>query len=149
MFRCDKIILKWERMVLIIVKIDKTVIKETKYITAFVLIFSVLMQSVFLILHHFQIATWDYKVLLGNLWGAGIAIGNFFVMGLYVQKALTKEADDAKKTMKVSQSVRFVAILLLAAVGLIIPVFNKIAVVLPLLFPSFAIFMRPIFNKKK
>lgn len=131
------------------VKIDKAVIKETKYIAAFVLIFSVLMQAVFLILHAYQITTWDYKVILGNVWGAGIAIGNFFVMGLYVQKAVSQEAQDAKKTLKLSQSVRFAAIVVLAAVGLLIPIFNRITVVIPLLFPSVAIFMRPLFKKKK
>ena len=61
-------------------KIDKTVIKETKYIASFVIIFSVLMQAVFLI-----IGKWDYTVLIGNLWGIIIAVGNFFVMGLFVQ----------------------------------------------------------------
>lgn len=126
------------------VKIDKTVIKETKYIASFVIICSVLMQAVFLIINK-----WDYTVLLGNLWGAAIAIGNFFVMGLYVQKAVSQEEKDAKQTIKASQSIRFAALLLLTGAGVVIPFFNWIAVVVPLIFPSFAAFLRPLIDKKQ
>ena len=125
-------------------KIDKTVIKETKYIAAFVIILSVLTQAVFLI-----ISKWDYTVLLGNLWGALLAVGNFFVMGLYVQKAVSQEEKDAKQTIKASQSIRFAALVLLTGVGVILPFFSWVTVVLPLIFPSFAIFLRPFFDKKQ
>ncbi|MBQ6884781.1 MAG: hypothetical protein IJN56_03485 [Clostridia bacterium] len=122
-------------------KIDKTVIKETKYIASFVIIFSVLMQAVFLI-----ISKWDYTVLLGNLWGIIIAVGNFFVMGLFVQKAVTQDAKDARQTVRASQSLRMVAIFVLAAVGLIIfkQTPTRVAIVLPLVFPRIAIMLRPI-----
>lgn len=124
------------------VKIDKTVIKETKYISFFVIILSVLMQSVFLI-----ISKWDYTVLLGNIYGAAIAVLNFFVMGLYVQKAVGQDEKDAKQTVKASQSLRFAAIILLAGVGVVIPVFNPVTVVIPLIFPSIAVFLRPLIDK--
>lgn len=127
-------------------KIDKTVIKETKYISSFVIILSVLMQAVFLI-----IGKWHYTVLLGNIWGAAVAIGNFFVMGLFIQKAVTQEKDDAKKTVKGSMSMRFTALVLLTAVG--VAVFNKnyswVAVVFPLVFPNAAIYLRPLIDKKE
>lgn len=126
------------------VKIDKTVIKETKYIASFVIVFSVLMQAVFLI-----IGKWHYTVLLGNLWGAAVAVGNFFVMGLYVQKAVSQEEDDAKKTIKASQSMRFAALVLLTGIGVVIPFFNWITVVVPLVFPSIAIYLRPLIDKNK
>lgn len=124
------------------VKIDKTVIKETKYIASFVVIFSVLMQAIFLI-----ISKWNYTVLLGNLWGAAVAVGNFFVMGLYVQKAVSQEKDEAKKTVKTSYSIRMTALLLFTVVGVVIPVFNWVAVVVPLTFPSIAVFLRPLIDK--
>ena len=79
------------------VKIDKTIIKETKYVASFMAIFSVLMQSIFLIL-----GQWDYKVLLGNIYGAAMALGNFFVMCLYIQKAVSQEEKEAKQTIKAS-----------------------------------------------
>ena len=67
-------------------KVDKTVAKETEYIAFFSVVLSVLMQAVFLI-----IGKWNYTVLLGNIWGIIIAVGNFFVMGLFVQKAVNFE----------------------------------------------------------
>lgn len=125
-------------------KIDKVVLKETKYIATFAAIFSVLMQAVFLI-----IGKWDYTVLLGNLWGAAVAVGNFFVMGLYVQKAVSQEEKEAKQTIKASQSMRFAAMVLLTGIGVVTPFFNWIAVVVPLVFPSVAIYLRPIIDKNK
>ncbi len=123
-------------------KIDKTVIKETKYITFFVVILSVLMQAVFLI-----IGKWDYTVLLGNIYGAAIAIFNFFAMGLFIQKAVNQDEKEAKQTVKSSQSLRFAALVLLVGVGVVIPIFNWITVVLPLIFPSIGIYLRPLIDK--
>lgn len=128
------------------VKIDKTVINETKYVAAFVGILSMLMQAIFLI-----IGKWHYAVLLGNIWGAAVAIGNFFVMAIYVQKAVEQEAEDAKKTVKASQSLRFAAMVLLIGIGVAVLQNNYgwIGVVVPLLFPGVAAFLRPITNKNK
>lgn len=124
------------------VKIDKTVIKETKYIATFVIAFSVLMQTVFLI-----IGKWDYKVLFGNLWGDAVAISNFFVMGLYIQKAVCQEEKEAKKTIKTSYSLRMMSVLVFTAIGVVIPIFSWITVTFPLVFPSVAIFLRPLVDK--
>ena len=124
------------------VKVNETVAKETKYIITFVAIFSVLMQAIFLIL-----GQWSYKVLLGNIYGAAMTVGNFFVMCLYIQKAVTQEEKEAKQTMKASQSLRFAALALFSGIGVVVPVFNWITVVAPLTFPSFAIFLRPLIDK--
>lgn len=127
-------------------KIDKTVIKETKYIAMFVAIFSVLMQAIFLI-----IGKWHWSLLLGNLWGAAVAIGNFFAMCLYIQKAVDQEEKEAKQTMKASQSMRFAAIVLLTGIGVAVFYnhYGWISVVVPLVFPSIAIYLRPIIDKNK
>ncbi len=125
-------------------KIDKTVIKETKYIATFVVIFSVLMQAVFLI-----VSKWDYTVLLGNIYGATLTVGNFFVMGLFVQKAVSQDEKNARQTVKASQSLRFAGIFILAVVGVLIPCFNSVAVVIPLVFPRIAIMFRPFINKNQ
>ncbi|MBQ2933869.1 MAG: hypothetical protein IJE02_04610 [Clostridia bacterium] len=127
-------------------KIDKVVIKETKYIATFVVILSVLMQAVFLI-----IGKWHYSVLLGNLWGAAIAVLNFFVMGLYVQKAVSQEEKEARQTVRASQSLRMFGIFVLAIVGLIIfkQTLARVAIVIPLIFPRIAIMIRPLINKNK
>ena len=127
-------------------KIDKVVIKETKYIATFGVILSVLMQAVFLI-----IGKWHYSVLLGNLWGAAISVLNFFVMGLYVQKAVSQEEKEARQTVRASQSLRMFGIFVLAIVGLIIfkQTLARVAIVVPLIFPRIAIMIRPLINKNK
>lgn len=125
-------------------KIDPTVLKETGYIAALVFIFSLLLQSVFLI-----IGKWDYTVLTGNLLGFVAAVGNFFLMGLSVQSSLGKEEKDAKNLMKVSQSLRLLLVFVIALIGYLVPVFNTIAVLIPLLFPRIAVALRPLFMKKK
>ena len=124
-------------------KVDSTIIKETVYILAFTLIFSVLMQAVFLI-----IGKWNYTILLGNLLGSLAAVGNFFLMGLSVQSALGKDEKDAKSTMKVSQMLRTLLLFIVAVVGHVAPCFNLLAVVIPYIFPRIAIALRPLFEKK-
>ena len=125
-------------------KIDPTILRETGYIATMVFIFSLLLQSVFLI-----IGKWDYTVLLGNLLGFLAAVGNFFLMGLSVQSSLGKEEKDAKNLMKVSQSLRLLLIFVIVVVGYLLDVFNTIAVAIPLLFPRIAVALRPMFIKKK
>ena len=124
-------------------KLDPVVIKETIYIGVISLIFSAIMQSVFLI-----IGKWDYTVLLGNLLGYFAIIANFIVMGFGVQKAVTKDEKEAKSVMKISQTYRMLIMFVVAIIGHVVPVFNLIAVVIPFLFPRIAIMLRPIFNKK-
>ena len=124
-------------------KLDRTVLKETTFIAAFTLIFSAIMQSVFLI-----IGKWDYTVLLGNLLGIVAAVGNFLLMGITVQNALGKEEKDAKNLMKFSQSMRLLLLFVFALAGYLIPVFNTVAVIVPFLFPRIAVTIRGLFIKK-
>lgn len=124
-------------------KIDKTVQKETGYIALWVLIFSALMQAVFLV-----IGKWDLTVLFGNLLGFAAVVGNFFLMGLSIQKSLSKDPKDAKGYMQFSHSMRLIMLLLVAVIGYIVPLFNLWSVVIPYLFPRVAIALRPCFDKK-
>ena len=119
--------------------IDAVVWKETKYVALWVLIFSSLLQAGFLVA-----GRWEPSVLLGNLWSAAAVILNFFFLGLSVQKALEKEAEDAKKYMKLSQSYRFLFLAVAVILGILCPVFHNWAVLPPLLFPRIAIALRPL-----
>ena len=126
-------------------KVDKTVLKETKYIAAFVLIFSALTQAVFLI-----IGKWDYTVLLGNVLSGIAAILNFFLMGITVQAAVGKEDKQAQSTMKMSQSLRTLMLFAAAALGVLLPCFNTVTTLIPLFFPRIAIAFKPLFlNRNK
>ena len=123
--------------------IDKTVLRETGYIALWELIFSAVLQAVFLI-----ISKWDFPVLWGNLLSGSIAVANFLLMGLTVQAAVDKEEKRAKLTMQLSQMLRTLMLFATAAVGVLLPVFNTWAVIIPLFFPRIAIMLRPMFSKK-
>ena len=131
-------------MLIVLKKIDSTVIKETGFVALMTLIMSVLLQAVFLV-----IGKWDYTVLLGNLLGALAGIANFFLMGLTVQSSLGLEVKDAKSRMKLSQMLRTLLMFAVAVVGYLVPVFNLITVVIPFLFPRIAVTVRAIMIKKQ
>ncbi len=122
-------------------KIDPTVLKETAYIAAFSFVLGVLMQAVFLI-----VGRWDVTVLLGGILGYLATVGNFFLMGLTVQKAVTKDQKEAKKLIRLSQMLRFLFLVAVAALGYLVSSFNLIAVVIPYLFSRIAIAARPLFK---
>ena len=124
--------------------VDKVVLKETRFIAIFVLLGSLLMQAVYLVL-----GQWDYTVLLGNLLGAAVAVGNFFLMGLTVQKCLEMSPDDAKKRMKLSQQGRLLMMLVICMIGAAVPFCNTIAVLIPLLFPRVGVTVRGLTLKDK
>ena len=125
-------------------KVDATVLQETKYVSVWVLILSVLMQSVFLV-----IRKWDYTVLLGNLLSGAISVLNFFLMGLTVQSALGKDEKEVKNAVKLSQTYRSLMMFAMLAVGVLVPVFNTLAVVIPVVFPRISFIFRPMFDKKQ
>ena len=125
-------------------KIDPTVKKESVYIASVTCILSLLLQAGFLIARH-----WDYTVLLGNILGGVTAAGNFFLMGITVQKAVAKEQKPASDLMKLSQTMRLLMQLAVAVLGFVLPCFNGYAVIIPLFFPRIAIMIRPFLDKKK
>ena len=123
-------------------KIDKTVIKETKYIAFFVLILSFVMQLIF-----FVLGKWNYTVLLGNLLSGFVAVANFLLMGITVQNAVLKDEKDAKKTIRVSQIYRNLGVLIFTILGVVLPCFNTVCVFVPVFFPRIAVAFRPLFKK--
>ena len=124
-------------------KIDKVVLQETAYIAIWTLLLSVLMQAVFLI-----VGAWELSVLLGNLYSGVAVIFNFFMIGLTVQKAVTKEESDAKRFVKMSGTVRMLFLFVVTVVGVILKCFNTWSVVLPLVFPRIGVLFRPYFKLK-
>lgn len=125
-------------------KVDSTVIKETLYISAWVLILSIITQAVFLIIQR-----WDYTVLLGNLLSGTASVLNFFLMGLTVQKAVTKEEKEAKTALKFSQLYRFLFLIIVTIIGIVAPCFNNWTVIIPIFFPRIALLFRPLIDKAK
>ena len=124
-------------------KIDKIVLRETKYIALWTVIFSVIMQAMFLI-----IGKWDVTVLLGNLLGGVAVILNFFLMGITVQKAVSKEEKEAKSLMRTSQTARLFMMFLFVVIGVTAPIFNTWSSIIPLVFPRIAMALKPIADKR-
>lgn len=125
-------------------KIDSTVKRETRYIALMAIALSLLMELVFIV-----IGQWSYKVLLGNIIGAGVAVLNFFLMGLTVQNAVLLEEKEARDKMKLSMTLRSFLLMLTAVLGVVVPVFNAPATIIPLFFVRIAVALRPLFIKDK
>ncbi len=124
-------------------KIDDTVVRETRYIAGVTIVLSVIMEAVFLI-----IGMWSYKVLLGNILGAAVAVANFLLMGITVQKAVLKEEKDAATLMKLSQTLRNMMLLIAAVLAIVLPFINPVAAIIPLFFPRIAIALIPLRDRK-
>lgn len=122
-------------------KVDPTVRRETLYIAACVLVLSVVMELVFLALQ-----MWDVSVLWGNLLGGAAAVLNYFLMGLTIQHAVGMDAKHAASKMHVSQVLRMLMILLMGILGIALPAFHVVALLVPLFFPRIAIMFRPLFK---
>ena len=142
-------------------KIQPAVIRETKKIALGTGILTVLMVAVFLILRRF-----DGTVITGALLGCAAAVGNFFLMALTVQKAademkpipqpeapeddpdpdgdekeapLSEDAKRGKQRIQLSYTLRMFGLGAIAILGVTLPWFQSVAVLLPMLFPRIVI----------
>lgn len=125
-------------------KLDPTVQKETQFIAGIVLALSAVMQLVYLVL-----GKWNTTVLLGNLLGGALAVGNFFLMGLTVAKAIGLEEKEAKKKLQASQQLRLMMMLVVLVIGGAASCFDTIAVLVPQLFPRIGVSIRGLTLKDK
>lgn len=138
-------------------KIDPIVLKETGFIALISFIMCVFMNAVFLIVDYFVDGAWSWLVLLGTVIGYVAAVGNFFLMGLTVVKALGKEGKDAANLIRLSQMGRLLMLFLIALGAYLIDLFAFkefsvgfiIAVVIPYTFPRIGVMLRPLASKIK
>ncbi|MBQ4436968.1 MAG: hypothetical protein II879_12870 [Clostridia bacterium] len=142
-------------------KVQPAVRQETARIALGTGILTVLMIAVFLIIGRF-----DWTVLTGALLGWAAAVGNFFLMALTVQKAaddmkpietpetadgdedsdadekelpLSEDAKRGKQRMQLSYTLRMLGLAVIAILGVTLPWFQSVAVLVPLLFPRLVI----------
>ena len=133
-------------------QIPPAVKKETAYIAGSTIAGTCVMILAFWALHQFMPDTvpFDYKVILGGILGSAVAAGNFFFMGLTVQKiANTDNQDEAYKSMKASYRFRTLTQLLWVVLAMVLPVLNGAAGIIPLFFPSLCIKARSILGMIK
>ena len=124
-------------------KIQKTVLKETKHIAVGVFLADVLMCIVFAVLKKFSSA-----VIFGALLGSVFAVGNFFLLGLALQKAL-ELGEGASRYMHASYTRRMLLFVVCIAIGVLVPCFHPVAVILPLFFPRLVIFAMQLLGMYK
>ena len=128
---------------------DPAVRKETGYIAVWVILLSLVMEAVFLLLRK-----WDLSVLFGNLGGAVIAIGNFFLMALIATRAMNRgiesgKPEEAAARVKATAMIRLIGCVALCA--LLIAVFKTdvYATLIPMLFPQIGVFFRALGSRKR
>lgn len=116
-------------------KVQDATRRETLHIAAGVLVFSAVMNAVFALLDR-----WDATVLLGSALGSALAVLNFFLLGLSIQKlAAAGDEKRARASFQFSYSMRMLAMMAAAAVAVSLPYFHWAATVIPLLFPRLTI----------
>lgn len=98
--------------------------------------------------HHFQNS--PRTCFLPRLQAGPVAVLNFFVMGLTVQKAVTVDDDsDRRKLIRASQLVRLLVMGVVVIVCAVFPKFDIFALFIPLFFPRLFAQARGIYGAVK
>ena len=130
--------------------VQPAVKKETKRVVMITGAGLILMWLLFAILHYTMPdkVPFDYTVILGGIGGGMIAVLNFFLMGLAVQKAASAtDEGTARMKLKASYSQRFMMMILWVIAAIVAPCFQFVAGIAPLLFPGTGLKFVGIFHK--
>ena len=122
--------------------VQPAVKKETKRIIKITIVGLILMWILFAVLHFAMPdkVPLDYTVFLGGIGGGAVAVLNFFLMGLAVQKAASaSDEGTARMKLKASYSQRFLMQILWVILAIVAPCFHFVAGIAPLLFPGIKI----------
>ncbi len=130
--------------------IQPAVKKETKRVAASTAVCVILMWMVFAVFHMAvpEKVPFDYTVFLGGIGGGMVAVLNFFLMGLAVQKVVAAgDEETARMQMKSSYSRRMMLQMFWVVAAIAAPCFHFVAGIAPLLFPSIGIKVLGIMKK--
>lgn len=131
--------------------VQPAVKKETKRVVKITAVGLILMWILFAVLHFTMPdkVPLDYTVFLGGIGGGAVAVLNFFLMGLAVQKAASaSDEGTARMKLKASYSQRFLMQILWVILAIVVPCFHFVAGIAPLLFPGTGIKIMGIFHNK-
>ena len=131
--------------------VQPAVKKETKRVVKITAVGLILMWILFAVLHFTMPdkVPLDYTVFLGGIVGGAVAVLNFFLMGLAVQKAASaSDEGTARMKLKASYSQRFLMQILWVILAIVAPCFHFVAGIAPLLFPGTGIKLMGIFHNK-
>ncbi len=122
--------------------IQPAVRKETGHVAVYCVIGTVLMWIALFLVNRFlwPDVPFDYTVILGGIGGACVAVLNFFLMALTVQR-VTAVTDDkeAARIMRLSFTRRMLLQVIWMGAAVLAPCFYWLAGILPLAFPSLGI----------
>lgn len=117
--------------------------KEIKKMAVGILALTVIMVAAFALAGFFSMG-----VVYGAALGAGFAFLNFFLLALSVQKAASSSPKAAQGTMGASYLARYFLTGAVVVLGIKLPVFNYLAVVIPLIFPRIIITLGALFASR-
>ena len=135
-------------------EVQEAVKKETSFILLGTAAACVVVIIGFFIMHQVvpSYAPFDYTVFIGAIGGLIVAVGNFFWMGLTVQKIAgmsEDEEDRARSTMAVSLRYRTLMQLVWVVIAVFVPAINLVSGIIPLFIPSALIKIRGIISARK
>ena len=131
-------------------KIQPAVKKETQKVVIYTVVGVILMWIVLFLLRPAMPdkIVFDYTTILAGIIGGGVAVLNFFLMGISVQNiAATEDQDLAKKKMKTSYSQRMALQLIWVVIAIAAPCFYFVAGGLPPFFPRHAQSLMAVIKK--
>ena len=123
-------------------KVEPAVKQETLRIGGGTLLGVIVMLGVFALLGKFSMA-----VLISGGLGGIVAVLNFFLLGLTVQKAANSQEDQARKWMQFSYNTRMFLMVVWLMVAIAVPALNWVAGLIPLLMPRLTIGVMQITGK--
>ncbi|MDO4677087.1 MAG: hypothetical protein UFJ18_07385 [Blautia sp.] len=132
--------------------VQPAVKKETKNVAVYTVTGIIIMWIGFFVLHLIlpEKIPFNYTVFLAGIGGGAVAVLNFFLMGLTVQKvAATTDEAAARMKMKASYSQRMLIQMLWVIVAIVAPCFQFAAGIIPLLFPGAGIKIAGIMKSRK
>ncbi|MDD4851140.1 MAG: ATP synthase subunit I [Gemmiger sp.] len=122
-------------------KLQPASAKELRHIAVGTAICTAVMVAVFGLLAAFGLVRFQYTIPLGAVCGAAIAILNFAVLCLTVQEAARADEKNAHYKVKLSYNIRLMVQAGWCVVAYLLPCFQVVAAVLPLLFPRVVIYI--------
>ncbi len=116
-------------------KIAPAVKKETTHIALGTSIGVVIMLIVFAVLHRFNAG-----VLVSALIGGALAVINFFMLGITVQKISDGQSEErGRKWMQFSYNMRMLVMVVWLIIAITVPFLNWVAAAVPMLMPRLTI----------
>ncbi len=130
-------------------QLDPVVKKELRFIALAALICSVLVQVGFwLVSLWVEAVSWDYTVALGGVLGYILAVFNFFLMCLAVQRSVSDpDPRHAQLAMKASYTRRMLMILAVLIVSFVVDAIHWLPVAAAVFYPTVSIFVRQFWTR--